>query len=200
MLFSHLIYRPGKRTPISVSKYFSDMVPFVRRVMCIERSGPCVHFSCSCKHFLKANCTRRKFGGCRDPRSRLSGTFSHAGLEGGERRITQGFLGAFSFFLLLLLLYQTLGPRHPQTLKDRSQKLKRTTLYDSRSYFKWLPRKSRVLHCLLICWALFWRLPWRLPPFSLCGCSHKGPRPCLHNSYKLNTALSKDSCHQLTAK
>lgn len=98
MLFPHLIYRPGKRTPISVSKYFSDMVPFVRHVMCVERSGPCVHVSCSCKHFLKANCTRRKFGGCRDPRSRLSGTFSHAGLEGGERRITQGFLGAFSFF------------------------------------------------------------------------------------------------------
>lgn len=138
----------------------------------------------------------------------LSATFSHAGLEGRERRITQGFSGAFSFFfsfffsplLLLLLLYQTLGPRHPQTLQDRSRKLKRTTLYDSRPYFKWLPGKSRVLHCLLICWSFFWRLPWRLPPFSLCGCSHKGPRPCLHNSYKLNTALSKDSCHQLTAK
>ena len=42
-----------------------------------------------------------------------------------------------------------LGLRHPQTLQDRSQKLKRTTLYDSRLCIKWLPWK--VLYCI-VCW------------------------------------------------
>lgn len=47
-----------------------------------------------------------------------------------------------------------LGLRHPRTLQDRSQKPKRTTLYDSRLCIKWFHWKSLVLHCLLICWAL----------------------------------------------
>lgn len=114
---SHVINRPGRGNQY-LPKYFSDKVPFVRRAVCVEWPGPCVRLSCSCKHFLKANCTRRKFGGCRDPWSRLSGTFSHAGLEGGERRITQGFWGPsllFFFFFFFTKHSDRDTHRHSKT-------------------------------------------------------------------------------------